>query len=84
MNICTFFHAQMYFAEPESGVKKEDGGNGGGGSLRNFGAAPKKTLNIVDVNVNRTGAPAVRKSWAVRAEEAIKDEKTLSKVFRFV
>ena len=77
MNI---LHAQMYSSEPESGGKKEDAA---GGSSRNFGAAPKKTLNIVDVNVNRTGGPTVRKSWAARAEEAIKDEKTLSKVIRF-
>ena len=70
----------MYFSETESGGKKEDGGSG---SLRNFGAAPKKTLNIGDVNVNRSGVPAVQKSWAARAEEAIKDEKTPSKVFRF-
>ena len=73
----------MYSSELESGGNKEDAASGAGGLSRNFGAAPKKTLNIVDVNVNRTGGPAVRKSWAARAEEAIKDEKTLSKVIRF-
>ena len=42
---------------------------------RNFGAAPKKTLNIVDVNVKKPiSSVGVKKSWTQRAEEAIKNE----------
>ena len=52
-----------------NGVKKDDPKVS---SLRNFGAAPKRQLNIIDVNV--TNSYGVRRSWAQRAEDAIKNE----------
>ena len=49
-------------------------------SWRNFGAAPKKTLNIDDVSVKKPSSVGVKKSWTQRAEEAIKNEGSNSKL----